>query len=134
MKKIELAYLAGFFDGEGCISLYTSHGRRYLTVSVSQTNRFILESFRFAFGGQVYEGQKHNGKRDIWRWTATTKIAAEFLKQIYPFLKLKKGEATIALEFQRNRYPRGKKLTEAEIAIIEAQKILLHNLKDKSHY
>jgi hypothetical protein len=59
----ELAWAAGFFDGEGCFSF--SPAGRYVCVSVGQTEREPLDRFKRAVGfGNVlgpYDVNKRNG-------------------------------------------------------------------------
>ncbi len=55
------AWLAGFFDGEGCISSqlqwkpskYIKHPRIYIQVSISQKDRSILDQIQKEYGGIV---------------------------------------------------------------------------------
>lgn len=142
MKKTDLAYLAGFFDGEGTLfiehlSLKRSNSYR-LRVSVGQTNRWILERYRMAFGGSVRLNRvEHGNHKPLWQWQVSCKAAGEFLKAIYPYLILKQSEAKVALEFQAKQTARGpgrKKMSAQESAVQEAQQLLIHNLKDKSKY
>ncbi len=62
MKDIDLAYIAGLVDGEGCIMitkenrLYTEakHGYRFwLQVKITNTNKAVLEWVKDLFGGSV---------------------------------------------------------------------------------
>ena len=66
----ELAWAAGFFDGEGCILLHTSKGGkthgtnkwRYPHLHVRQVDRRPLDRFRKALGfGRVYGPYNHGG-------------------------------------------------------------------------
>ena len=142
MKKIDLAYFAGFFDGEGTI-LIDKYPKHYqLRVQVSQANRWILERYRMAFGGTIYEPYRNSltskQRNRFWIWQAKSRVALEFLQDIYPYLTLKQAEAKVAIEFQKTRSARyaqrRNKQTEVELAIQEAQRILVHNLKDRSKY
>ena len=50
MKAAERAYIAGFFDGEGPVYLrkesYRSQTYRYLTITIYNTDKSILEWIR----------------------------------------------------------------------------------------
>jgi hypothetical protein len=48
-SREELAWAAGFFDGEGCFC-YSEAGR-YICISIAQTDREVLDRFRRAVGG-----------------------------------------------------------------------------------
>lgn len=52
---VELAYLAGFFDGEGSLGNWRSGTGRTFMMSVGNTNREILEDYHRRFGGTVVE-------------------------------------------------------------------------------
>ena len=112
-KFIELAYLAGFFDGEGCImiqragKLYGAERnlRFYVRVSVVNTNSINLYRFSELFGGHVSETfSKIPSHKNIYTWQISGKSAANFLLVIQPFLKMKYDQAELALEFQRTHH------------------------------
>ena len=144
MKKTDLAYFAGLFDGEGTIFITNNlrKGRKnlykQLTVAITMTNQWIIELFHFAFGGCLQFIPAHANKKSAWYLSLRSRIASDFLKVILPYLKLKKAEAEIAIRFQdekdrrrkENRIGRGRSLTEGEIAIEEAQRIMLKKLKE----
>lgn len=136
MKKIDIAYMAGFFDGEGSISIMRrAKGKPYwLRVQLGQANKWILQLIQFQFGGSLFHNRPRENRREAWQWSASANIAMGFLKCILPYLKLKKGEAEIAIHFQEGKIPRHEVLTEGEQAVEEAQRIMLGSLKDKSKY
>jgi hypothetical protein len=120
MKKTDLIWLAGFFDGEGCISIVTAiekqkkrHVLRYrLIVELSQAKKEgkqICEWCAINFKGTVHEIPKREIQHlPKWRWIIRHTQARDFLKQIYPYLKLKKKHVKLAFEMQKelskNRY------------------------------
>ena len=95
---MDSSYIAGFFDGEGCICLAKPNktSRSYhLSVSITQNNREILVEIQKLFGGGVYPH-----KVNCYSWQATKKEEAyNFLSSILPYLYLKKKEAEIGLVF-----------------------------------
>lgn len=138
MKKTEIAYLAGFFDGEGCVAIgkqKKSDDRNptyALRVSISSSNVWIVHKIQFAFGGSIYVKLRTKGHNlDCWQWCVSGPKAMEFLKFILPYLHLKKPQAEIAIQFQKVRRGRGYqgKLTDAERAIVEAQYLVVKNMK-----
>lgn len=55
MNTHELAWAAGFFDGEGCVSLLKSGRHTYPQVGISQVDRMVLDRVTEAVGfGKVY--------------------------------------------------------------------------------
>lgn len=141
MKKTDLAYIAGFFDGEGSIQLIKlkppqpHHSPRLnLGVSVSQANEWIIQLFKLHFGGYISKRiDPRPGHRVTWEWQLRCKKALLFLETIYPYLRLKKSEAELGMAFQRSRKHIGRRCkTEKERIVEEAQRILMSQLKDKS--
>ena len=43
ISREELAWVAGFFDGEGCFTLRKQNGRYYAQASTTQTDREVLD-------------------------------------------------------------------------------------------
>lgn len=83
----ELAWAAGFFDGEGCASLARSTGwskmlgreRVYLRpwLTIGQTDRWVLDRFHQAVGvGRVTGPHVHDARnpraREQWRYESTS--------------------------------------------------------------
>lgn len=99
LTALGLAWMAGFFDGEGCICI-RRNGRGYsLLVQITQTVN-VFRPFKEAFGGGITEWQPKQPRcRRLWDWRATGAEAASFLRLIRPFLVVKQQEADIALEF-----------------------------------
>jgi hypothetical protein len=101
MKKEILSYVAGFFDGEGCISIHRQINKYlgyYFRVIIGQSGdrgEQICEWLKANFGGVVHI------KKQSWTWEMSSCQACEFLKQIYPYLKIKKDRADIVFEFQK---------------------------------
>ena len=112
MSKIDIKYLAGFFDGEGCISIkkqskYSCGIKKTVPqVSVKTTKEEEPELFKNKFGGCIIsishkksELDNHN-KQDIWDWELTNqKSMSNFLEKITPHLKGKKEVAKLMKEF-----------------------------------
>lgn len=137
MKKTDLAYAAGIFDGEGCIGIekQVRANRRNphykLRATVVNTDMWLCEWLRFAFGGTVQERKSHPSHiKDQWAWVIYNSGATDFLKLILPYMNLKRPQAELAIKFQNQKNQRqGRILTPEEVAVSEAQKILMHNLK-----
>ena len=100
----EVAYLAGFFDGEGSIGIYPKKNKRgymcyqYL-LQISNTNRKVLELFQKRYGGSITKRQRVERHKQLWNWQlgSAGKIRVA-LSELLPFLYVKKQEAQIMLE------------------------------------
>jgi hypothetical protein len=105
-----LAYVAGLFDGEGSIVIACSPGRTkqsnpsyWLQVSITNTDKQLIEWLHATFGGHIADGSHAPSRvkqRPCWAWRTTSKQAQSFLQKILPYLRTKKPQALIAIEFQ----------------------------------
>lgn len=136
IPKTTLAYIAGFFDGEGSITIHRNrkNAPNYtMQCGVWQMDKNPLDYIAFYFGGNVYKKYKDlNRKGNMWVWAATTRNALVFLKAIEPYLIVKKAQAKLAIEFQHSMVTRRAgfhRVSDYEIALREADKILMQNLK-----
>jgi hypothetical protein len=110
-NQTELAWAAGFFDGEGCTSLETKSAS--LKVTITQQHPEVLERFISAVGvGKVY-GPYYYGPKKKARWAINiqSKAAIVALAKIWPYLgSEKKNQALRSLEelslrLKNNKYP-----------------------------
>ncbi len=103
-KDNELNYYAGFFDGEGCVMIKKPSKAclcYVLEVRITNTNHSILEEYVNKFGGTIQKGTRLQANhKEKWQWCISSKKAFCFLQVIIPFLRLKRKEAELAIEFQ----------------------------------
>ena len=128
-----LAYTAGIVDGEGCISIYRKRAtckRGYtlsLKVVVVNTEEWLCQWLKMQFGGNV--GCRKKGtwaRKHQWGWYLYANKAIAFLGLILPYLKIKRSQAEIAIDFQLDR-PHSP--NNDDFIIQEANRILLSKLK-----
>jgi len=139
MKRTDLAYSAGLFDGEGCIQIIkTKRGpnRRlqyYLRCTLEMANEHLPRLLQVHFGGHVRHRKLPLPRQNQWEWVVASHAAADFLEVIYPYLILKKGEADVGLKFQASLQTNSSKarVTDEQWAVREAQRIVLQGLKRK---
>ena len=104
----QLAYIAGFFDGEGCVHI---GGRRQntsynLEVSISNTDKDILLWIQSIYGGYIKDVKKvKEHHTQCYNWRIVSNQAAKFLESILPFLNIKKFQAGVAIAFQGLKGP-----------------------------
>lgn len=119
MRDSNLAYLAGFFDGEGCATLHRTikrgkKGRSYAPlIQVTQKGRYfpVLQCFEKRWGGYF----KYDRRADVVQWQCCTAAAVHALRDMLPYLMVKREKAEIIVEMHSKkaaRHHRG--LTEAE--------------------
>jgi len=105
MTKNEfLAYIAGFLDGEGSISLKKERGRWVLpAIQIRNVYPEPLQKIQKVFGGSLYlrKGEKEKW-RDTFEWEITRwKGCLNLLEKIYPYLIIKKKQAAIIIRLAK---------------------------------
>jgi predicted transposase len=128
----DIAYAAGFFDGEGSINIKKpgktpkSSGHR-LVVSVSQSKPAPLEWICERWGGGVRRLRRRH--KAAWEWSVGSKLAGAFLQDLLPFLMVKREEAIVAIEFQSRKRNTGKTgCPENHLKDFESRE-MLHSLR-----
>lgn len=141
----DLIYLAGFFDGEGnidCSHHKPTYANRYgqyaLQVRVAQVNKWILDELSNSFGGKVVPcRRKHSKYKIMWHWLLSSKTAANLLEAMLPYLRLKRGEAEAAIEFQSligtGGKGKGRRLSESQLEARERAFQKFRAIRDKQH-
>ena len=127
----ELAYAAGIIDGEGHIMICKWRmelSKKYKCVSptfylrcgMTNTEEKMVDFFYNRWGASKKKRDRthRNPKWKIcYEWTIQSRMAMEFLKEIYPYLITKKEKARIAIDFQEGMGKFGKKqLPKEEVA------------------
>ena len=96
MDKIDKAWAAGFFDGEGCIIIAKRPKDNFaLQLTTVQIEVAPLYKLQRLWGGSVYPSK---GKK-LPCWTINGREAARFLQNIFPYLLVKAEQAKVGLEF-----------------------------------
>ena len=104
MKDTELAYIAGLFDGEGCVS-YKQYMRKrdrnkkayptwQIRLEISMTNKPILQNICDILGvGTVtpkrYKIKKAKTWKKQWRWRCSPREAYFVCMALYPYAHIK---------------------------------------------
>lgn len=141
MKETDLAYAAGIVDGEGCVCIFKAKARGLkriygyrMSVSVKNTNEGLINWLESLFGGG---GRKLTGRsncKDVWTWELYAYKASDFLKLIYSYLRIKRPQADIAIEFQKSKRKGGYRYhpkTEEELAAEEIQASSMRKLNKR---
>ncbi len=104
-SRMDLAYVAGLFDGEGHIGFYTykatKNGRRYarLVVGITNSYRPVLEWLCEVIGaGRIQRKRIHGeGWKDCYSFIIQGLAAREFLTAMLPYLRVKRERAVFVL-------------------------------------
>ena len=105
-----LAWIAGFFDGEGCVIVELSNmpqclrgQRTSLHATLTQTSTDCLEIVKQRFGGniKVSDVRKENARRWAvqYTWVVRNENALKFLQEILPYSIVKKSQIELALQY-----------------------------------
>ena len=136
LSKVDAAYLAGFIDGEGTITLSKKHKNenRQLAVTISNTERQILEFCIEAIGAGKITNKRISKPHHTPSFTYAiyNRQALTLLKQIEPYLrsyKVKRAqlilENYIVLTPRNGKYPKElmAKRKEFEKTVLETKSI-----------
>jgi hypothetical protein len=109
MNSHDLAWAAGFLDGEGCFTLYARRKRPNPIyrghISATQVNITPLKKLVNLFGGTIHTHHRRDGPRShCYSWSASGYNAV--LDAIIPYLVGKRDQATILRNFLRSQAAR----------------------------
>jgi hypothetical protein len=101
VSDTELAWAAGFFDGEGSIMLKAHRVRwREIVMSLTQAELTTLTRFRQAVGqGRIHGPYVYKQRKPHWRWTVEgSDRCGDVLEKLWPYLsgpKRQQAEAVV---------------------------------------
>ena len=95
IKETDKAYAAGFFDGEGCISI-SKNGA--VDVRVTNTSKCVLDRLVSIFGGSITDRAQRANKRQ-YAYSFYGENAVEFLNLIKPYMIEKLPQVETVLEY-----------------------------------
>lgn len=109
MRELDLAWLAGIIDGEG--SIFVMKQKRndrerdtnyILRISVDSTDPYMAEEcLKIAGGVKIQQASdKRPNCSDRLKWQINGSQASKLLKELLPYLRVKKHQAEIAIDFQ----------------------------------
>jgi len=101
----DVAYIAGLFDGEGCVRIKHANqgGNSYYVIAhITNTNKKMLDKVEGLFGGNTRIQEKGRNKK-VYNWYITSSEASDFLKVLSPFLIEKEEQAKLAIYFHEHK-------------------------------
>ena len=98
--EITWPYIAGFFDGEGNISL-TKHGCGNINVNLYQKRRDVLDRITNFLKAHNFDANIYVDKREqhTFRISGGRNASLKFLNSILPYLIVKKTEAQDVIRY-----------------------------------
>lgn len=114
-----VSYLAGYFDGDGCICAGLHKGTQpaYVTIAIASYDKEVQDLFAGLFGGVVRTPPAHKKKtgKTLYSWNLGGINAQKCLVQLLPYLRVKRRQAELALLFEyKPKGPGHYKATTAE--------------------
>lgn len=101
--KLTPEYVAGFFDGEGCIRILGGNKTNYVGIQVFITNTYkpVLNILKEKYGGSVLLRTEGNIKhKTCYQWRITGKKEIKlFINDILDFSVEKKPQLLLGLEY-----------------------------------
>lgn len=92
----DIAYIAGLFDGEGCI---TENGKGFFVAQIGMTDEPVIR-WVARLGGtvRIEAGPNRGNRKPLYRWRlmAANDVQA-FLRAIHPYLRVKQSAAENAI-------------------------------------
>jgi hypothetical protein len=126
----DLAYCAGVFDGEGCVTLTRDKELTYrLRLKITSTEYSVLAWIQEHFGGTINLSRKEtDNNKESWDWYCKTEDQIVFLFGILPYTIIKRAQIIEALNYHFEKQ-NGGKLTEDEFALRERYYMKLKSMK-----
>lgn len=94
IRRLSPQYVAGFFDGEGCVDVTNSGA---LMAMLTNTNLLVLRLIQVKYGGSLDKSPPHPPRKVIFMWKTASRDARRFLEAIYPYLVIKANQARIGI-------------------------------------
>lgn len=141
LSDVDLAYIAGFLDGEGSITIHENckpsprglNPNHTMQVSIGNTDPRVIEWIHSKFGGSLCRRKQRPGHKPVLQWIIRAAMALPFLELIRPFVRMKCDQIDLAIEFQRSKKMAGpRKITVEKVNWRESQRVRLRELNARS--
>lgn len=127
LSDLDCAYLAGLVDGEGSILLYRRETTAKFRVVITSTFISVLDWIKEKTGiGSIVKKNCYSDKHKLaYHWQVNSEAAISVIKQIEPYLIIKKNQAAVAMDFQEKLSdPQWKSKTEWQIRYLDLMQLL----------
>jgi hypothetical protein len=108
-----IPYLAGIIDGEGCIAIRTDNNGELIIIRMRDCD--VLALIQDRFGGSLIKTYDKKYDTYTFQYLIANIKANNLIKQVYPFLILKKENAKLCIQLREtiNDF-KNKKINEKE--------------------
>jgi len=132
MKSTNISYIAGLFDGEGCIQVVKNKkGAYHFRASISNSHYGVLEWLKRTTGiGGIYKLKGAGKNKQQYEWIVSGRnIVADFLEILCPILLVKREQSELVVTGARGFF--GQTKAEIDKSLVEKLKGLrmgVHNI------
>lgn len=117
-RKEKLAYLAGIFDGEGCVGVSktiikkTNTFYHFLEVRIVNTDYAMMKWIVENFGGHLIKSIRAPNRRNCYIWRI---MKSDLMEELLPYLITKKKQIEQAILFTNTKGRMGRRITNSEL-------------------
>lgn len=96
--ELEVAWAAGFFEGEGCVTRYSRGGKRaheyVYSVQLNNTDKDVIDKFARIMGCGSMDRMERANRKVIWLWRVRKRLdMVRVLKMLRPHMGERRGIA-----------------------------------------
>lgn len=113
-----IIYLAGIFDGEGYVGAHTLSSKpegKYADIRISIGFKNGSDGGVLNEAQAVYKGNVRITKQGVIYWDLKGRASEMFLRDIYPYLRIKKRQVELAFEIRATKIYRGNQKLPKEV-------------------
>lgn len=115
--KLTPEWLAGFFDGEGCVCLQMQHGYVRLRINITQADKELLEAIASIYNADyLYVKPRKNNDSLVYEIGWYGKSCANILNVLNGRVVKKQAQVDLALRFLDTLVGSGNRLTDEQLA------------------
>lgn len=135
VNQNDLAYAAGYIDGDGCLYLgkyHSTNGTVYeYSIQVCSVNKNITDWLKNTFGGSVRKKEAIGNRKVPYVWTIKNQEAIKCAQGIQPYLVAKYHEMQDWIEFALN--VDSNDFLPLDESMIEHRIALINNIRKAKH-
>ena len=99
----DIAWAAGLFEGEGCMSTFAK--THLIRATVSSMDREVLDCFQSVVGvGRITRQTTTKDGRVFWRWSANMEEAADVMRLFLPYMGVRRQMRALQLLNAREQH------------------------------
>jgi hypothetical protein len=139
IPQLDLAYMAGFFDGEGSViagrSMRGNHKSPTVFVKIGNTDIRPIQFFHKYFNVTIKKQSiGSNGRTKVFYFVAVGEAKSRiFLEKVFSFLVVKKRQAKLALEFYNKKLEIGNPFRFKDCQRLFEIRDKIASLNDRNH-